>query len=81
MLSGSHLELVEDALGRLAELGLSNLPVIVGGIVPLDDEKDLKDQGIAAVYTPKDSDLNRIMGDLVNIIRERNGLKRFEDAA
>ncbi len=81
VLSGSHLELVEDALGRLAELGLSNLPVIVGGIVPLDDEKDLKDQGIAAVYTPKDSDLNRIMADLVNIIRERNGLKRFEDAA
>jgi (2R)-ethylmalonyl-CoA mutase len=81
VLSGSHLELVEDALGRLADLGLSEVPVIVGGIVPQEDEQDLKAQGIAAVYTPKDSDMNRIMADLVNIIREHNGLKRFEDAA
>jgi len=81
VLSGSHLELVQDALARLADLGLSDVPVIVGGIVPLDDEQDLKAQGVAAVYTPKDSDMNRIMADLVNIIRERNGLKRFEDAA
>jgi len=60
---------------------LSELPVIVGGIVPWEDEQDLKTQGIAAVYTPKDTDMNRIMADLVNIIREQNGLKRFEDAA
>jgi ethylmalonyl-CoA mutase len=81
VLSGSHLELVQDAIGRLAELGLSEVPVIVGGIVPLEDEQDLKMQGIAAVYTPKDSDMNRIMADVVNIIREHNGLKRFDDAA
>jgi (2R)-ethylmalonyl-CoA mutase len=81
VLSGSHLELVEDALGRLADLGLSEVPVIVGGIVPLEDEQDLKAQGVAAVYTPKDSDMNKIMADLVNIIRQNNGLKRFEDAA
>jgi (2R)-ethylmalonyl-CoA mutase len=81
VLSGSHLELVEDALGRLAELGLSEVPVIVGGIVPLEDEQDLKAQGVAAVYTPKDSDMNKIMADLVNIIRQNNGLKCFEDAA
>jgi (2R)-ethylmalonyl-CoA mutase len=81
VLSGSHLELVEDALGRLADLGLSEVPVIVGGIVPLEDEQDLLAQGVAAVYTPKDSDMNKIMSDLVNIIRENNGLKRFEDAA
>lgn len=81
VLSGSHLELVEDALGRLADLGLSEVPVIVGGIVPLEDKQDLLAQGVAAVYTPKDSDMNKIMSDLVNIIRENNGLKRFEDAA
>lgn len=81
VLSGSHLELVEDALGRLADLGLSEVPVIVGGIVPLEDEQDLLAQGVAAVYTPKDSDMNKIMSDLVNIIRENNGLQRFEDAA
>jgi len=81
VLSGSHLELVEDALGRLAEIGLSEVPVIVGGIVPTEDEQNLKAHGVAAVYTPKDSDMNRIMSDLVNIIRESNGLERFEDAA
>jgi len=81
VLSGSHLELVQDALARLAALGLSEVPVIVGGIVPLEDEQALKAQGVAAVYTPKDSDMNRIMADLVNIIRDYNGLKRFDDAA
>jgi ethylmalonyl-CoA mutase len=81
VLSGSHLELVQDALKRLADLGLSEVPVIVGGIVPMEDERNLKAQGVAAVYTPKDSDMNKIMGELVNIIREHNGLKRFDDAA
>lgn len=81
VLSGSHLELVQDALARLADLGLSEVPVVVGGIVPMEDVQDLKAQGVAAVYTPKDSDMNRIMADLVNIIRDYNGLKRFDDAA
>jgi (2R)-ethylmalonyl-CoA mutase len=81
VLSGSHLQLVQDALRRLADLGLSEVPVIVGGIVPMEDEQNLKAQGVAAVYTPKDSDINKIMADLVNIIRDRNGLKRFDDAA
>jgi (2R)-ethylmalonyl-CoA mutase len=81
VLSGSHLELVEDALRRLADLGLSEVPVVVGGIVPTEDVHLLKAQGIAAVYTPKDSDTNKIMADLVNIIRQNNGLKCFEDAA
>ncbi|MCB1858514.1 MAG: protein meaA [Gammaproteobacteria bacterium] len=81
VLSGSHLELVEDAIARLSSLGLTDIPVIVGGIVPPEDEQNLKARGIAAVYTPKDSDMNQIMADLVNIIRESNGLKRFENAA
>ncbi|MGB7934252.1 MAG: methylmalonyl-CoA mutase family protein [Gammaproteobacteria bacterium] len=81
VLSGSHLELVEDALRRLAGLGLSEVPVVVGGIVPLEDEQDLLAQGVAAIYTPKDSDMNKIMADLLNIIRQNNGLKCFEDTA
>jgi (2R)-ethylmalonyl-CoA mutase len=81
VLSGSHLELVQDALSRLADLGLSEVPVIVGGIVPMEDEETLKAQGVAAVYTPKDSDMNRIMAEMVNIIRDYNGLGRFDDAA
>ncbi|MCB1760657.1 MAG: protein meaA [Gammaproteobacteria bacterium] len=77
VLSGSHLELVEESLARLAQVGLADLPVIVGGIVPPDDEASLRAQGIAAVYTPKDSDMNRIMAELIDIIREANGLERL----
>lgn len=81
VLSGSHLELVTDVLAELADLGLSDLPVIIGGIIPAEDKPQLKDQGIAAVYTPKDNDLNGIMADIVDIIRERNGLEPFDVAA
>jgi (2R)-ethylmalonyl-CoA mutase len=59
-------------------VGLSEIPMIVGGIVPPEDEASLKSQGISAVYTPKDSDMNLIMADLVNIIRESNGLERYD---
>ena len=78
VLSGSHLELVEDAMGRLEGVGLAQIPVIVGGIVPPEDEANLKSLGVAAVYTPKDGDMNLIMLDLVNIIRASNGLERYE---
>lgn len=81
VLSGSHLELVTDVLAELADLGLSDLPVIIGGIIPAEDKPQLKEKGIAAVYTPKDNDLNGIMADIVDIIRERNGLEPFDVAA
>ncbi|MCP5416572.1 MAG: protein meaA [Chromatiaceae bacterium] len=77
VLSGSHLELVKDVRNRLEKVGLAEVPVIVGGIVPPEDETNLKAQGIAAVYTPKNSDMNLIMADLVDIIREANGLERY----
>jgi (2R)-ethylmalonyl-CoA mutase len=77
VLSGSHLELVEDSLARLSQVGLAGLPVIVGGIVPPEDAQKLRSQGIAAVYTPKDSDMNLIMAELIDIIREANGLERL----
>jgi ethylmalonyl-CoA mutase len=81
VLSGSHRELVEDIFAELKGVGLDEMPVILGGIIPDDDAADLKAQGIAAVYTPKDSDLNGIMVDLVNIIRKSNNLAPFERAA
>jgi (2R)-ethylmalonyl-CoA mutase len=81
VLSGSHLELVEDIFAELAKVGLKELPVIIGGIIPEQDTKVLKDHGIIAVYTPKNIDLNGIMLDMVNIIREFHGLVPFERAA
>ncbi|WP_112321867.1 protein meaA [Oceanibium sediminis] len=64
VLSGSHMPLVEEVLARLHTLGRSDLPVIVGGIIPDEDAARLRAAGIARVYTPKDFDLNRIMEDI-----------------
>jgi len=58
---------------RLRAAGLANVPVVAGGIIPEDDIHILKQLGVAAVYTPKDFDLNRIMGELVGLIEKRAG--------
>src|SRR5271166_1884714 len=68
ILSGSHLPLVADVIARLKEAGLDDVPVVVGGIIPKEDASALKLAGVAAVYTPKDFELNRIMADLVRIV-------------
>ncbi|MFM7411577.1 MAG: protein meaA, partial [Actinomycetota bacterium] len=66
ILSGSHLSLVPEVLSLLAAEGLDT-PVIVGGIIPEDDRDDLRKRGIAAVYTPKDFDISRIMSEIAHI--------------
>jgi ethylmalonyl-CoA mutase len=70
ILSGSHLPLVKDVVSRLREATNVDIPVVVGGIIPPEDASALKDAGVAAVYTPKDFELNRIMSDLVRIVEE-----------
>ena len=65
ILSGSHIPLVEDLMGKLKAAGLSNTPVIVGGIIPDDDAERLLAMGVARVYTPKDFELNTSMMDIV----------------
>jgi (2R)-ethylmalonyl-CoA mutase len=77
VLSGSHMELVEDIYNELEKIGASGVPLIIGGIIPQDDATQLKAQGVAAVFTPKDVDMNAIMADMVNIIRVANGLEVF----
>jgi (2R)-ethylmalonyl-CoA mutase len=74
ILSGSHMELVPDVLDGLAKAGLSDIPVIVGGIIPDSDGRRLRELGVAAVYTPKDYGLTQIMGGIVDVIRQANGL-------
>ena len=71
VLSGSHLPLVEDVVGRMKEAGL-DVPVVVGGIIPPEDAVELEKVGVAAVYTPKDFELNRIMSDLVRIVERKH---------
>jgi ethylmalonyl-CoA mutase len=67
ILSGGHVSLVEDVMARMRAAGLS-VPVVVGGIIPPEDASALKAAGVAAIYTPKDFELNRIMADLVRIV-------------
>ncbi|GLK81578.1 methylmalonyl-CoA mutase [Methylopila turkensis] len=67
ILSGSHVPLVRDVLERMRAEGIDDVPVIVGGIIPPEDETQLKAMGVAAVYTPKNFDLTRIMADIVRI--------------
>jgi (2R)-ethylmalonyl-CoA mutase len=70
ILSGSHLQLVPDVLHELQKLGV-DAPVILGGIIPEDDRDSLRALGIAAVYTPKDFDIARIMREIAEIVRAR----------
>ena len=77
VLSGSHLELIDDVFAQMGKVGLDDVPVIMGGIIPEDDAIVLKDRGIAAVYTPKDIDLNKIMLDMIDIIRTKHGLQAY----
>jgi len=67
ILSGSHLELVPDVLRLVRQAGC-DAPIVVGGIIPEDDRPRLQALGIAAVYTPKDFELGRIMADIVEIV-------------
>ncbi len=70
ILSGSHGVLVLDVLKRLRDVGLGELPVIVGGIIPADDAQKLEEAGVKRVYTPKDFDLSRILAELVELVAE-----------
>jgi (2R)-ethylmalonyl-CoA mutase len=81
ILSGSHMPLVHDVMARMKEAGLDHVPVVVGGIIPRRDVSALKDAGVAAVYTPKDFELNRIMSDLVRIVEGSAETKEPADAA
>ena len=71
ILSGSHLPLVKDVISRLKEAGIEDVPVVVGGIIPPEDAEQLERAGVAAVYTPKDFELNRIMSDVVGIVERK----------
>ncbi len=73
ILSGSHVPLVREVVDRMRSEGLDDVPVVVGGIVPPEDEATLREAGVAAVYTPKDFQINQIMSDVVRIVEEANG--------
>jgi ethylmalonyl-CoA mutase len=67
ILSGSHRELIPAVIDALHEAGVT-APVVVGGIIPEQDVPLLREAGVAAVYTPKDFDITRIMRDIVELV-------------
>jgi (2R)-ethylmalonyl-CoA mutase len=73
ILSGSHRELVPRIVELLRDEG-AEIPVVVGGIIPQADVAPLKQAGVAAVYTPKDFEINRIMGEIADLVAARNGV-------
>ncbi|MDQ4116979.1 MAG: methylmalonyl-CoA mutase family protein [Actinomycetota bacterium] len=74
VLSGSHLEVVPAVVRGLRDHGAGDVPVVVGGIIPPEDEQRLREGGVAAVFTPKDYQLTDMMDELVTLIRSANGL-------
>ena len=72
ILSGSHLELVPQIVRLLRGEGV-DAPVVVGGIIPEHDRASLLADGVAAVYTPKDFELGRIMREIADLAERRRG--------
>jgi (2R)-ethylmalonyl-CoA mutase len=68
ILSGSHVPLVTEVLKRMKEADITDIPLVVGGIIPPEDEAELLDAGVARIYTPKDYEINTIMADIVSLI-------------
>jgi ethylmalonyl-CoA mutase len=75
ILSGSHRELIPSVIDALREAGVEDVPLVVGGIIPEADAEALREAGIAAVYTPKDWNLNGMMRDIIGLVAERHGIK------
>jgi ethylmalonyl-CoA mutase len=74
ILSGSHLEAVPTVLEGLRAAGLTDVPVVVGGIIPESDAAALREKGVARVFTPKDYSLTEIMDEIVSVIRKATAL-------
>ncbi len=70
ILSGSHIPLVTEVLERMKEADINDIPLIVGGIIPPEDEAILLKAGVSRIYTPKDYEINMIMADIVGLIEQ-----------
>ena len=71
ILSGSHVALTEEVLANMRAAGLERVPLIVGGIIPPADAERLRAAGVAGVYTPKDFEINEVLGTIVAEVETR----------
>lgn len=68
MLSGSHRELVIETLQELRTLEASDIPVFVGGTIPVEDREWLREQGVAAIFTSEMS-LNDVVAGVAKALQ------------
>jgi (2R)-ethylmalonyl-CoA mutase len=68
ILSGSHLDLVQEVVRVMRAEGLDHIPIVAGGIIPEADALVLKQMGVARIYTPKDFRITEIMDDVVKLV-------------
>ena len=64
ILSGAHNAIVPRVMELLKQNGMTDVTVIVGGIIPDEDAAELKRQGVAAVFQP-----GAPLQDIVDFIR------------
>jgi len=72
ILSGSHIPLVTEVMERMKEVGISDIPLVVGGIIPPEDAAILVKAGVSRIYTPKDYEINTIMADIADLVEEKH---------
>lgn len=70
ILSGSHLDLVRATLAEMRDAGLETVPLVVGGIIPFEDEQALRQMGVRRVYSPKDFKITEIMDDVADLVEK-----------
>jgi ethylmalonyl-CoA mutase len=81
ILSGSHVAMASEVVAGLDRAGLGHIPVVVGGIIPSRDAERLLAAGVAAIYTPKDFAINRIMADIVQLVDAHISENELTDVA
>jgi methylmalonyl-CoA mutase C-terminal domain/subunit len=52
ILSGAHMTLIPRILELLRDREVDDVLVLVGGTIPTDDAAELKEQGVAEIFTP-----------------------------
>ena len=80
ILSGSHTSLVPEVVRCLEERGLTEIPIVLGGIIPEEDVNQMKLAAVKKVYAPKDYRLNRIMSDIIDLVAQAHDIDLMKTA-
>ena len=65
ILSGAHMVLFPEIIAGLRENGMEDVLLVAGGIIPLEDQPELREMGLRGIFGPGAS-----TGDIINFIQE-----------